>query len=96
MHRWGYPAASEEDAPEAAAEPLSRPRRREKPHDEALWEAREAHQWALRAVHVLQSDIERLSHWVGDAQNPIPIVTVVAGHGVNPWIDVQDPQVDIN
>ena len=82
--------------PEAAAEPQSRPRRRENPHNEALWEAREAHQQELKAAHVLESDIERLTEQVGDAQNPHPIVIVVAGHGVNPWIDIWDPQVDID
>ena len=53
MHRWGYSATSEEDAPEVAAGPQSRPRRRENPHDEALWEAREAHQQVLKAGHAL-------------------------------------------
>ena len=72
LHRWAYPAASKEDAPEAAAEPWSRSRRRENPHNEALWEAREAHQWELKAAHMLESDIERLHWWVGDAQNPNP------------------------
>ena len=61
LHRQGYPTTSKEDVPEAAAEPQCRPRRRENPHDEAFWEARETHQWALKAVHVLESDIERLS-----------------------------------
>ena len=72
LHRWGYPTASEEDMPEAAAEPWSRPRRRETPHNEALQEAREAHQWTLEAAHALESDIKRLSQQVGDAQNPHP------------------------
>ena len=60
----------EKDKQEAAAsthllvyqwESQSRSRKREDPHDEALWEAREAHQWALEATHMLEHNIERLS-----------------------------------
>ena len=70
LHRWGYPATSKEDAPEPAAEPQSRPRRRENLHGEALWEAREAHQWALKVAYALESDIERLSQQAGMHKTP--------------------------
>ena len=53
-------------------ESWSRSRRREDPHDEALQEAREAHQWALEVAHVLEHDIEKLSWGVEDAWYPWP------------------------
>ena len=44
--------------------------KRRSPHDKAIWDAREAHQQALEATHLLELDIERLSqeaenilHW---------------------------------
>ena len=41
---------------------------RDYPHDEALWEAREAHQLALEAAHVLELNINRLSQEVEGIQ----------------------------
>ena len=38
-------------------------------HDEALWEAREAHQWALEATHMLELNIDRLSQEVDSNQH---------------------------
>ena len=43
-------------------------RRRKDPHDVA----REAHQWALEAAHMLEWNIERLSQGVESAQYPHP------------------------
>ena len=42
----------------------SRSHKRRIPHDEALWEAREAHQQAVEATHILELDIKRLSQEV--------------------------------
>ena len=42
-------------------ETQSRCHERRSPHDKALWEGLEAHQWALEAAHILELDIERLS-----------------------------------
>ena len=76
LHRWSSTAMLEEDQWGAAAaipllfhqwESQSRSRRREDPHDEALWEARETHQWALKAAHMLEHNIERLSQGVEGA-----------------------------
>ena len=71
LHRWGYTTAPNEDLQGAAMaiwtlihlQSWSRSRRNQ--HDEALWEAREAHQWALEAVHTLEDDIWRLSRGRG-------------------------------
>ena len=81
LHRWGYTDTPEEDAWGAAAattlsacqqDSWSRFRRREDPHDEALWEAKAAHQQALEAVHMLEHDIEGVSSVVEDTQHPCP------------------------
>ena len=104
LHRWGYPTTSEEYAPQTAAEPQSKPRRRENPHDEALQEAREAHQWALKAAHMLESDTERLSQWVGDAQNPHPSSCSTLGrcprspsrHQLVRRITIQEPEIELD
>ena len=61
LHRQVYPAASKEDVRGSATESQSRSRMREDPHEEALQEARTAHQRALEADQVLESDIKRLS-----------------------------------
>ena len=45
-------------------EAQSRYHKRRSPHDNALQEAREAHQWALEVVHRLELDIKRLSQEV--------------------------------
>ena len=68
LHRWVYPTTSEGDAQGAATESQSRSRRRKDPHEEALWEARVAHQRALVATQVLESNIERLSQGLRDVQ----------------------------
>ena len=68
LHQWVYPIASEEDTRGPVNEHQSRPRRREDPHEEALQEARAAHQGVLKAAQVLKSDIERLSQGMRDAQ----------------------------
>ena len=70
LPRWGCTAMPEEDQwgtavatplPVCQWESMSRSRRREDSHDEALQEAREAHQQALEATHMLEHNIERLS-----------------------------------
>ena len=68
LHQWVYPITTEEDTREAVNESQSRPRGRGDPHEEALWEARVAHQRLLEAAQVLESDIERLSQGLRDAQ----------------------------
>ena len=50
----------------------SRPRGREDPHEEALQEARSAHQRVLEAAQVLKSDIDRLSQGMRDVQGTCP------------------------
>ena len=52
--------------PSQQTEPYSQAQGGEWPHSKALQEAKEAHQWALEAVHMLEQSIERLS-W-GDYQ----------------------------
>ena len=47
-------------------EAWSRSCERRSQHEEALEEAKEAHQWALEAAHRLELDIERLSQEVGN------------------------------
>ena len=47
--------------PSCQTESCSQSQGRDYPHDEALWEAREAHQWALEATHMLELNIDRLS-----------------------------------
>ena len=77
LHRQVCTAMSEEDQwGTAVATPLlvcqwesqSRSRKRKDLHDEALWEAREAHQWVLEATHMLECNIKRLSQGVEGAQ----------------------------
>ena len=68
LHRWVYPITFKEDARGAATDSWSRSRRREDPHEEALWEARLACQMTLEAAQVLESDIERLSQGLRDVQ----------------------------
>ena len=72
LHRWVYPIATEEDTREAVNESQSRPRGRGDPHEEALQEARVAPQRVLEAAQVLESDIERLSQGLRDAQQSDP------------------------
>ena len=72
LHRQVYPTAAKEDTQEAVTRSQSRLRRREDPHDEALQEARVAHQRALEAAQVLESDIERLSQGLRDVQCACP------------------------
>ena len=50
----------------------SQSRSRRDQHGEALWEARETHQQALEAAHMLEHDIKRLSQGVEDAPYPCP------------------------
>ena len=68
MHRWVYPIAAEEDTQGPVDKPWSRPRRRGDSHEEALWEARTAHQRVLEAAQVLKRNIERLSQGMRDVQ----------------------------
>ena len=70
LHRWVYPIATKEDTQGAVTKSWSRPRGREGLHEDALWEAREAHQRALEAAQVLESNIERLSQGLRDVQHP--------------------------
>ena len=81
LHRQGGTAMLEEDQWGAAGTtswPLCQlksqygSRRREDLHDEALQEAREAHQLALEAAHMLEQNIERLSQGVESTQYPWP------------------------
>ena len=66
LHWWVYPTTTEETwGP--VVEHWSRPRRRGDSHEEALWEARVAHQMVLEATQVLKSDIKRLSWGMRDA-----------------------------
>ena len=44
-------------------------RGRDYPHNEALWEAREAHWWALEAACMLELNIDRLSQEVDGIQH---------------------------
>ena len=68
LHQPVYPIATEEDTKEAVNKSWSRPRGRGNPHEEALWENRVACQRVLEAVQILESDIERLSQGLRDAQ----------------------------
>ena len=72
LHQWVYPVAAKEDTWGPVDKPWSRPRRREDPYEEALWEARAACQRVLEAAQVLESDIERLSWRMRDAQQTHP------------------------
>ena len=56
--------------PFSQPEAQSRSCERKSWHDEALQEAREAHQWVLEAAHRLELDIKRLSQGVGNVQCP--------------------------
>ena len=59
----------------------SQSRSRRDQHSKALWEAREAHQWALEAAHTLAWNIERLSWGMEDAPQSHP-----CSHSANcPW-----------
>ena len=60
LHWWVYPIAAEEDTWGPVNEPQSRPRGREDLHEEALQQARTAHQRALEAAQVFETNIERL------------------------------------
>ena len=60
LHQWVYPTAAKEISG-PVDEHQSRPKRREDLHEEALWEARVAHQRVFEAAQVLKSNIERLS-----------------------------------
>ena len=66
LHQWVYStAAKETQGP--VDEHQSRLTRRGDSHEEALWEARAAHQRELEAAQVLESDIKRLSQAMRDA-----------------------------
>ena len=71
LHRWVYPIPAK-DTGGAVTESWSRPRGREDPHEEALWEARTACQRVLEAAQVLESKIERLSQGLRDVQHAFP------------------------
>ena len=53
-------------------ESWSRSWRRDDPHDEALQESREPHQWVLEAAQMLELNIERLSQRVESTQYQCP------------------------
>ena len=53
-------------------ESQSRSHERRNPHDEALKEAREAHEQALEATHRLELDIKRLSQEVRSVPHQCP------------------------
>ena len=70
LHRRGGTTKPEEDQREAAmatpwpsyqTEAHSQTQGMDCSCDEALWEAKEAHQWALEAAHMLELNIERLN-----------------------------------
>ena len=68
LHGQVYPiAAKETQGP--VDKHRSRPRRRADLHEEALQEARAAHQRVLEATQVLESDIERLSWGMRDVSS---------------------------
>ena len=81
LHWWVYPIAAKEDTWGAVTESSSRPRGREDPHEEVLWEARAACQRALEAAQVLESEIERLSQGLRDVQCAHPC----SHSGSHPW-----------
>ena len=68
LHRWVYPITVKEDTQGAVDESWSRPRGRDDPHEEALWEARVACQRVVEAAQVLESNIERLRQGLRDVQ----------------------------
>ena len=72
LHRQVYPTSSKEDVQVAATESQSRSRR-EDLHEEALQEARTAHQRALEGAEVLESDIKRLIQGLRDIQHAHPL-----------------------
>ena len=72
LHWWVYPIAAKEDTQGPVNEFLSRPRGREDPHEEALWEARVACQRVLEAAKVLESDIESEPGVERCTMNPTP------------------------
>ena len=80
-----YPITVEEDTQGPVDEPQSRPRRRGDSHEEALQEARVAHQRALEAAQVLESDIERLSQGLRDVQWTHPIAAVGVACSLDGW-----------
>ena len=53
-------------------EAQSRSHKRRSSHDEALQEAREAHQQTLKATHRLELDMEKLSQEVEKHPTPMP------------------------
>ena len=53
--------------PACHPEAQSRSHKRRSPHDKALQEAREAHQWVFEATYILELDIKRL---ILEAENP--------------------------
>ena len=87
LHRQVYPIVAKEDTQGAVTESQSRSRRGEGPHEEALWEARVAHQRVLEAAQELESDTERLSQGLRDVQHAHPMVIAVAIHRVVLWTD---------
>ena len=72
LYRQVYPTTSEEDAQGSATESWSRSWRKKDTRVKALQEGRVAHQRALEAARVLESDIKRLSWRLKDAQCPHP------------------------
>ena len=68
--QWG--AATATSWPICQPESQSRSWKRDEPHDEVLWKAREAHQWVLEATHRLELNIERLRQGVESAQYQCP------------------------
>ena len=86
-----------------------RSRRREDLHNEALQEAREAHQQALKAAHMPEHNIKRLSQGVEGAQYPCPCSCsssclqrksldrcerCPSWHRLERWVTFWDPEVE--
>ena len=58
--------------PNHQTESHSQSQGRDYPHDVALWEAREAHQWALEATCMLELNIERVNQEADGAKHQCP------------------------
>ena len=87
---WG--AAMATSQPICQLESQYRSRGRDVPHDEALREAREAHQQVLEAAHMLELNIERLSQEVENVQHDAPTAAATAACSVGLWIGIRGLQ----
>ena len=96
LQRWGGRAMLEEGHrgaamaspwPSCQTESCSWSWGRDYSHNEALWEAREAHQWALEATHMLELNIDRLTKEADGDQCQCPHSH--SCHGVGLWIGMR-------